>query len=256
MTSSAPVPRPPLRGSILLFHGLTSSPDELTSLTDALADAGFTAAAPPLAGHGDIHTLKRVRIETWLTDAAQSLHAIRQSTPPGPLFVGGLSFGALLALHLALRSDTPIRGLILLAPPFQLRRRLDEIQLQLLRHLPDSVVDSLGIRPKSRAHETRLVLPRQCLTHHSIGSAVRMVKLRHTLLAESRQLSTPVLIVQDPHDHLVHPDGVDPFIEVAENAEVDTIWLPGGEHELTLGPRHHEVSHVVIEFMNRLCLAN
>jgi alpha-beta hydrolase superfamily lysophospholipase len=68
-------------------------------------------------------------------------------------------------------------------------------------------------------------------------------------------LGIPILIVQDPHDHLVHPDGVDPFIEAAEHTEVDTVWLPGAEHELTLGPRHTEVSHTVSEFLNRLCLA-
>lgn len=241
------------RGSVLLFHGLTSSPEELGSLSRALTAARFSVVTPPLAGHTDIDALRRTRLETWLQEAAEAIGAISAG---GPLFIGGLSFGALLSLGLLAQHPHPISGIILLAPPFKLRRRFDEGRLRILSRLPDTLIDKLGTRKKDLTRETRLVLPRKCLAEHSIASAVRMARLKDRLKPFLPTLATPILIVQDPHDHLVDPDGVDSFIEAAEMAEVDTIWLPGAEHELTLGPRHNEVAHAVIEFLNRLCLAN
>ncbi len=245
---------PSTRGTVLLFHGLTSSPEELTSLRDALVHSRFSVGTPPLAGHTDIEALRRTRLETWLGEATAAVECVQSDSP---LFIGGLSFGALLSLALVLQGPRrpPISGLILLAPPFRLRRRFDEGRLNLLSRLPEDILDKLGTRKKDSNREKRLVLPRRCLGEHSIASAVRMAKLRTRLKPLLPALTVPTIIVQDPHDHLVDPDGVDPFIEAAEHAEVDTIWLPGAEHELTLGPRHEEVSHVVIEFLNRLCLA-
>lgn len=244
------------RGTIVLFHGLTSSPVELTSLTAALTLEHFVVVTPHLAGHGDITELRATRLERWLEDARQAVLGAQCEDSPLPCFVGGSSFGALLALRMALDQPSSIAGLVMLAPPFRLRRRFDEARLRILAQLAEAIIDTLGVRPKNRTHESRLVLPRDCLTHHSVGSAVRMVQLRSAIFRDLHRLSTPALIVQDPHDHLVDPDGVDPFIEAADHAEVDTIWLPGGEHELTLGPRHPEVSHTVLEFLNRLCRAN
>lgn len=241
------------RGSVLLFHGLTSSPEELSSLKDALVASRFSVETPPLAGHTDIETLRRTRLETWLNDATDALESSRSKSP---LFLGGLSFGAVLSLALVSQNPRPIAGLILLAPPFRLRRRFDERRLSLLSRLPEDILDKLGTRKKDVAREKRLVLPRHCLGEHSIASAVRMAKLRTRIKPLLPALTVPTIIIQDPHDHLVDPDGVDTFIEAAENTEVDTIWLPGAEHELTLGPRHEEVSHAVLEFLNRLCLAN
>ncbi|MFM1848707.1 MAG: hypothetical protein RL417_2181 [Pseudomonadota bacterium] len=241
------------RGSILLFHGLTSSPAELDSLSRVLLDHRFKVTTPPLAGHGDIEQLRRTSLDTWLSEAEKTL---AETPPGGPFFVGGCSFGALLSLYLGTREQRPIDGLVLLAPPFKLRRRFDETRLRLLSKLPEHLIDTLGVRKKNRARESRLVFPRNCLEAHSVASIVRMAKLRNLIAPRIPTLRVPVLIIQDPHDHLVHPDGVDPFIESAEHSEIDTIWLPGAEHELTLGPRHLEVSRAVLEFLNRICLAN
>ena len=247
-----PADSPGVRGSIILFHGLTSSPAELGSLTDKLRSSRFNVKTPALSGHNDVEALRRTPLQTWLNEAEA---AVRDLPNGKPSFVGGCSFGALLTLYVATLQQRPLQGLILLAPPFKLRRRFDETRLKILSKLPEQVINSLGIRAKNRHRESRLVLPRQCLDAHSVGSIVRMSKLRDMILPKLNELTIPILIIQDPHDHLVHPDGVDPFIESAEHTEVDTIWLPGAEHELTLGPRHSEVSHAVLEFLNRLCLA-
>jgi esterase/lipase len=241
------------RGAIILFHGLTSSPEELSSLTGVLREHRFEVSAPHLAGHTDIELLRRTHLEVWLEDAVGTLASISADTRP--LFVGGSSFGALLALYIATLQRWPINGLVLLAPPLRLRRRFDEARLRILAQLPETIIDRLGTRAKNRGREGRLALPRSCLEAHSVASIVRLVKLRELIMPKLAELGIPILIVQDPHDHLVHPDGVDPFIEAAEHTEVDTVWLPGAEHELTLGPRHTEVSHTVSEFLNRLCLA-
>src|SRR3954454_20893333 len=86
----------------VLLHGLTGSPAEVRPVGEALARAGFRAVGPLLPGHGgkpeDLYMVSRGDLLKAAQEALLSLAGARR------IFVGGLSAGALLAIHLASKS--------------------------------------------------------------------------------------------------------------------------------------------------------
>lgn len=102
---------------VILVHGMTGSPNEMKSLAASLNRKGYSVVCPRLANHGSpLDVLKRSRwqdfygsVRSIMTDGEGSRHA-------GPVFVSGLSMGALLALLLADEFKDRVAGVSCLAP--------------------------------------------------------------------------------------------------------------------------------------------
>lgn len=103
------------RGSrigVLLVHGLTGSPTEMATVGKRLNKYGFTVSCPVLAGHCGTH--EDLRATTWRDWAGSVEKAFfRLAEQTDVLFVGGLSAGALLSLHIVSRYPGHTRGLVL-----------------------------------------------------------------------------------------------------------------------------------------------
>ena len=103
--------------AVLLSHGITGAPTEMKPLVRTLAAAGFTVACPRLAGHcSTLEELKGTRWTDWLATLEESLRALRAQH--GPVFVSGLSMGALLALRLAIDHPDDVAGVATLSATF------------------------------------------------------------------------------------------------------------------------------------------
>lgn len=100
---------------ILLIHGLGGTPVEMRYVANGLARAGHTVHVPQLGGHcGTIDELRASRWEDWYA-AVEREHAMLRETCD-LVIVGGLSMGALLALHHAARYPHEVDGTLLYAP--------------------------------------------------------------------------------------------------------------------------------------------
>jgi len=99
------------RGSrigVLLFHGLTGTPTEMAHVAKGLNQYGFTVTCPVLPGHCMTESeLLATNWHDWVEGTRRSLEEMREQTDV--VFVGGLSAGAVLALHLA-ALEPNIRG--------------------------------------------------------------------------------------------------------------------------------------------------
>lgn len=103
---------PASRVGIVLVHGLTGTPAELTLVARRLHGYGFTVACPVLAGH--CGTEAELRTTTWKDWAASVLDAVDQlAARSDAVFVGGLSAGAVLSLYAAHARPGRMRGLAL-----------------------------------------------------------------------------------------------------------------------------------------------
>ncbi|MCV9941150.1 alpha/beta fold hydrolase [Boseaceae bacterium BT-24-1] len=100
---------------VLLIHGLGGTPVELKLVARGLHAAGYTVHCCTLAGHcGTEAELAGTRWTDWCTSVdAAFVPLAKQCTD---VFVGGLSMGGILALHLAARHQAHLRGLLLYAP--------------------------------------------------------------------------------------------------------------------------------------------
>lgn len=108
------------RCRVLLLHGLTGCPAELGYVAHALRARGrFDVRCPRLMNHGQpMAVLART---TWRELAASAREAFLEARCAAqaqglPLVVGGLSLGAVLALHLAAEFPDDVAGVMCLAP--------------------------------------------------------------------------------------------------------------------------------------------
>jgi len=101
--------------TILLFHGLTGTPNEMRYLAFALNKQGYRVVCPRLANHGQpLHVLKRT---TW-EELYRPLRAVflKELESGNKVYVGGLSMSALFVLLLAEEFQEKLAGGICLAP--------------------------------------------------------------------------------------------------------------------------------------------
>ena len=100
---------------ILLIHGLGGTPVELKVVATGLQKEGFTVSCCELAGHcGTEEDLMKTGWRDWAASVEQALDELREKCDT--VLVGGLSMGAILALHAAARQPKKVSGLLLYAP--------------------------------------------------------------------------------------------------------------------------------------------
>lgn len=100
---------------ILLIHGLGGTPAELKVVAAGLRKEGFTVSCCKLAGHcGTEEDLIETGWRDWVGSVDAALDALHQKCDT--VLVGGLSMGAILAMHAAAKQPRKVAGLLLYAP--------------------------------------------------------------------------------------------------------------------------------------------
>ncbi len=103
----------------LLIHGLGGTPAELRFVARGLAKAGHTVHCPQLAGHcGSFEELRATGWQDWYASVRAAHAELRDSCKK--VIVGGLSMGAILALHLAAELPLQVEATALFAPTLKL----------------------------------------------------------------------------------------------------------------------------------------
>jgi carboxylesterase len=103
------------RLGFLLIHGLGGTPLEMRYVAQGLAHVGHTVHVPQLAGHcGTSEDLKATRWPDWYATVEQEHYRLRERCDN--IVVGGLSMGAILAIHHAARHANSVSALALYAP--------------------------------------------------------------------------------------------------------------------------------------------
>jgi carboxylesterase len=103
----------------LLIHGLGGTPVEMRFVGRGLARAGYTVSCPQLAGHcGTFEDLRATSWQDWYASVEDAHDKLRAMC--AQVIVGGLSMGAVLALHLAAERPEEVHGATLFAPTLKL----------------------------------------------------------------------------------------------------------------------------------------
>ena len=189
----------------LLLHGFTGSPWEMRPLGEYLAERGYRVKAPRLPGHGETaEAMEHVTYHDWEKTAAESLLSLAGG---GPLFVAGLSMGALLALRLAARYPKLVAGLAVLAPAL-------EFQKPPLRWLKQASGVSLLERFKPRLRKegsdienahVRAEAP--LMAEFPTSRLQDLFTLQDLTWSIVHQVTAPTLILMAEQDHVVSVEG-------------------------------------------------
>ncbi|MBN1401385.1 MAG: alpha/beta fold hydrolase, partial [Anaerolineae bacterium] len=218
-------PRPEaffLRGGdvgCLLLHGFTGSPPEMRPLGDYLHARGLTVSGPLLAGHGTQPSdLNRVTWEDWLATAEEAWKALRAQCQP--VFVAGLSLGALLTVHLSIMYPEA-RGIILLSPALRVANSLIFLA-PVLKHV-------IAQFPTSGAEEAQYADPEATsrMWHYPtypVGGAAELLRLQRVVRRELGDVRAPALVFCT-RDATIHPSSAQELFDGLGSAEKELITL-------------------------------
>ncbi|MDA1063112.1 MAG: alpha/beta fold hydrolase [Proteobacteria bacterium] len=95
---------PDPRGGILLLHGASDGPYSMRALAETFAAHGLYVVALRMPGHGTVPAgLKHARVDDWVAVARSGVvHVAEKIGADKPVYVGGYSAGAVVALDYAL----------------------------------------------------------------------------------------------------------------------------------------------------------
>lgn len=247
----------------LLIHGLGGTPIEMRYVAQGLARAGHTVHVPQLAGHcGTAEELQATTWQHWYESVEIEHHLLRETCDT--VVVGGLSMGAILALHHAAQHPQDVNALALYAPslwldgwgvPWYSHFFKLVTQRWFANLFPFAERDPWGIKdPRIRA------LVEQAI---SSGDSSRagiaalpgslMLELRwlvKQVKREVRQVQQPALIVHPREDDRASLSNLD-FLQSNLGGVADTVVLDDSYHIVTLDRQRQIVVSRTLEFVEQ-----
>lgn len=213
---------------ILLIHGFTGSPSEMSHLGDYLGQKGFTVKAVLLKGHGAIlRELGSTSHKDWIESAEQGYQQLAACCRE--VFIVGFSMGGAIALHLAQKYDA--RGIISLATPIRLMNR------QYLVTAPLKCFKNLWSK------EDRV--PLKAMVH-----LLQIIKLAK---ADLHKMDKPILIMQSYGDGTVHPSSANFIYKHVSSPDKSIIFLHKSGHMITCDIEKEQVFDEVYNFIYKRC---
>jgi alpha-beta hydrolase superfamily lysophospholipase len=230
----------PLRGVVLLVHGLGEHAWRYDALAQRLTHWGFAVRGYDQYGHGESGGVRGgLPSDTrLLDDLADVLESTRSRMPPNtPLILLGHSLGGLLAARLVASNPGGVQGLVLSSPAFDLDLKIwQKLLLAVLwRIAPDWRVGN-GLRPDLISHDPAVVAAYRAdpLIHRRISARVLrfMLDAARATLAQAPQWHVPTLLMFAGADRIVNPAGSQVFAAAAPSAVVSAQVFDGLYHEI------------------------
>ncbi len=212
---------------VLLIHGFTGAPPEMRRLGDYLYGEGLTVSAPLLPGHGTtMADCNSVRWQQWTAHVEGALADLR--TRCATVFVGGLSMGGVLALHLAAQHPD-LAGALLYAPAIQVSdgwgRWVAPLLKRVVRTFPKGKDDWAD--PDARALLWSY-------SEYPVAGAHQFFKLIAHVRRALPHVAVPLLIVTSEGDRTVPPAAADLIARGVAAEDITRLALERSGHVLTL----------------------
>jgi alpha-beta hydrolase superfamily lysophospholipase len=230
----------PLRGVVLLVHGLGEHMGRYEGLAQHLVEWGFAVRGYDQFGHGNTGGVRGClpSDDRLLDDLAVMVDDTRARMAQGtPLILLGHSLGGLVAARFVGLGLRPVEALVLSSPA--LDPGLNVIQKLLLAVLP-SIAPNLcvgnGLNPAMLSHDPAVVAAYKAdpLVHDRVsGRLARLIADNGpAVIAQAPDWTTPTLLLYAGADKLVNPAGSRAFAAAAPKAVVSTHGFESLYHEI------------------------
>lgn len=249
--------------AVLLIHGLTGTPTELRRVAQGLADRGCTVYVPTLAGHcGNNDDLRRTVWSDWYESARRAFVGIRRRHEQ--VFVGGLSMGAVMSMHMAAEHPGQIAGLLL----YSTTLRYDGWNMPFVaRFTPLFMAIPFGVhicrfneKPPYGIKNPRLraIVERQMKDGESSNAGLLTmsgvsVRELHRLVARVKRrmslINTPTLVLHSREDDITSRWNAD-YIERRIGGPVFKVLLDNCYHMITVDLQYREVVNLSAAFID------
>ncbi|PMP69550.1 MAG: hypothetical protein C0187_06795 [Calditerrivibrio nitroreducens] len=227
---------------ILLIHGFTASPFEMSELGEYLNRKGFTVYNVRLVGHGSKSAyLDRLSYRDWYDSLKYGYFTLKNSCKK--IFLIGQSMGGLLALNVAYYND--LDGVILLSPALDiLDSRFDFVPIA--QYFINSIQKEYSDTSNLKEY------------YYGERSVKGMVNLRYLIeytWEHKDLLKKPILVFHSKFDDVVDYRGsVKFFNEVSVSKELVLIDDPKVKHILSssLNPKKEEIYEKILGWLEAM----
>lgn len=227
---------------VLLCHGFTGSPWSMKDWAEQLIGAGYRVSVPLWPGHGTTwQQLNATRWQEWYAAAETALRELRQQCDT--VFVAGLSMGGGIALRLAERQGTDVRGLVLVNPAIALAdKRLLALPV-LSRVVPSLAAIGNDIaRPGGNEYAYRRT---------PLKALLQQTKMWADIRANLGRVDQPILMFRSEQDHVVDPTSARLIQAGVSSAEVTERMLTRSFHVATMDYEAEDIFTESVEFFRR-----
>jgi carboxylesterase len=226
---------------VLLIHGFTGSPAELRLLGAYVHERGVTVSAPLLPGHGTTPAdLDRCTHLDWLRHARRALEELRDRSET--VFLGGISFGAAIALELA-SSEPDIAGVLAYSPAVLVpdwQRLLLPIAGIILGRLPKPGKDVRDVEAKKHLWS---------YPSYPVSATREVCRLARTVRPLIPNIAQPLLVVRSMDDRTIPPEAGRLLYERVASTDKKLVTLHDSGHVVTVDREWRRVAEESWEFI-------
>jgi lysophospholipase len=237
-------PEGPVRGRVLLTHGFGEHRLRYSHVIDAWLKRGLLVLAYDLRGHGSSEG-RRGHVEhfsDYVDDASALLDELERLPGAGggaPSVVFGHSLGALISIHLALRTPARVRLLALSSPFLGLAMQVPALKLSvgraMSRYAPKFSLPS-GISPTVLTHDENIVRRTAndplCVRTVSARWFTETSAAQEAAFARAAELRVPIFCLYAGDDRVALASATHDFSLRAGSQAKEFRELPGQYHEI------------------------
>lgn len=252
------------RTGVLLIHGLGGTPVEMRYVANGIAGAGHTVHVPQLAGHcSTVSDLKATRWQDWYASVEREHRILRETCDT--IVVGGLSMGAILALHHAAEHPNDVAGTVLYAPCFWLDGWAmpwysSLINIVASKRLADCLSfterDPWGVKDPRTRELVKQAMSSGDSTQAGVpalpgGQLLELRDLVNTVKRELASVAQPALILHPRDDDHASLRNLE-FIQAQLQGRIEAVVLDDSYHIVTIDKQRRLVMERTIQYIERL----
>lgn len=229
---------------VMLVHGWTSTPYEMRVLGKELNAQGIAVDAPLLSGHGTRpQDLENVTWEQWVADVDRAYKRLRKQYTR--VYVGGMSMGGNLALHVA-QKNPDVCGIILMSTPYRMRFQTVGMMIAYITKRFISYKKKYYPRwTKTQASITQLISYQK----YPINSAFEAYLAIRNSFQHIEQVKQPAFLIQSTSDHLVARSSIDKIYRRIGSPHKDMRLIKRASHNFMGNGAHKDVFQDVVQFV-------
>ncbi len=231
---------------VLLIHGWSSTPQELRNTADYLNNLGYPVYAPLLRGHGtEPRDLIGLKWEDWLEDVCQAYDYFSKHVDE--IVVGGMSAGAILALHLSLKRK--VKAVITMGVPLIFRRNFFiKLLLRLFGKRTNYIMTKPYFSESDRAISKRKVHYFQ-FPLKSLYEVIRAISATTKILS---QITVPILIMHSDPDKRIPSQSSRILYDKIRSKPKKLFFIKDSYHVFTVDKHADKAHRIIGEFLNEI----
>ncbi len=229
---------------VMLLHGWTSTPYEMRVLGKELHEQGIAVDAPLLSGHGTRpQDLENVTWDQWVADADRAYKRLRRQY--ARVYVGGMSMGGNLALHVAQRNPDAC-GVILMSTPYRMRFQTAGMMVAYITKRFFSYKKKYYPRwAQKQASITQIISYQK----YPINSAFEAYEAIRNSFDSIEQVRQPAFLIQSTSDHIVARNSIDKIYRAIGSRHKEMRLIKHASHNFMGNGAHEDVFQDVVRFV-------